>query len=144
MGEVPLSEAFTADGDDPKETVKALKRYFNRILYYVTDIELDGVETMPLGFTEMYMRYRTDQMLDAYQTANITDAWKNRVVLAAWGMYTPKGGEHLVHGNHSWPDDYGTDSPTWNEIANVAIDMRNDAMGWIGTPEGQAVGVELR
>jgi len=139
--ESPLSETW---GDQRESLAKAFKKYFKRIYYYVSDVPLDGVDTLPLGFTEMYMRGRTDQFLEAYMAASTADSWKTRTVLAAWGVYTTGGGQHYVFGQHPFQDNYGTDSWAWTEVANHAIDMRNDAVGWISTPEGQATGVERR
>jgi len=141
--ESPLSETFGGPGKR-KRLAKRLRRYFDRIYYYVTDVMLEDVNTLPLGFTEMYMRDRTDQFLDVYMKTNTSDAWKVHTILAAWGVYTTDGGEHYVYGQHPFVDSYGTDSPVWTEVANHAIDVRNAAVEWIGTPGGKATGVERR
>merc|ERR1719221_150943 len=139
--ESPLSETW---GDEKHRAAlaKDLGKYFRRIYYYVTDVPLVGVHTLPLGFTEMYMRDRTDQFLEAYQAVSISDSWKKHTILAAWGVYTTAGGQHYEYGKHPFVDNYGTDSWAWTEVANHAIDSRNDAIGWIGTEDGKATGVE--
>jgi hypothetical protein len=142
--ETPLSENWGNDEEERAEVVRQYQVYFKRIFYYVTDVPLEGVDTMPLGFTEMYMRGRTDQFLEAYGATSIDDSWKTHTILAAWGTYTKVEGKHYVYGHHPFADNYGTDSWAWTEVANHAIDMRNDAIGWIGTPEGQLAGVERR
>ncbi|CAK0850037.1 unnamed protein product [Prorocentrum cordatum] len=139
--ESPLSETW-GDEEHRQALVKDFQKYFRRIYYYVTDVPLVGVHTLPLGFTEMYMRERTDQFLEAYQAVSIADSWKEHTILAAWGIYTTAGGEHYEYGNHPFADNYGTDSWAWTEVANHAIDSRNDAIGWISTPGAEATGVE--
>jgi hypothetical protein len=142
--ESPLSETWGSDPVKRNHMAQEFKKYFKRIYYYVTDVAVEGVKTMPLGFTEMYMRDRTDQFVTAYMKTSINDSWKVHSILAAWGTYTTVEGEHYVYGHHPFQDNYGTDSPVWTKVANHAIDVRNDAIGWIGTAAGKATGVQRR
>ncbi|CAK0911260.1 unnamed protein product [Prorocentrum cordatum] len=94
--ESPLSEAWGwQDSNRWNEMTEQYSKYFKRIYFYVTDVELEGVDTMPIGFTESYMQGRTDSFLDAWTQASTKDTRKVHSVLAAWGKYTALGGKHL-------------------------------------------------
>jgi len=142
--ETPLSASWGwHDADRRKEMTEQYMKYFKRIYFYATDVALEGVNTMPLGFTEMYMAGRTDSFLDAWMQTSTNDTWKVHSVLAAWGKYTDLDGPHRSPSEHS-PGGEGPLARAWTEVANQAIDIRNDAVGWLNTPEGKATGVQRR
>lgn len=119
-----------------------LGRFFDRIWYYSTDVELDGVQTLPLGFAEMYMRQRTDAMLEAYRSADVSDEYKTGTLLAAWGVYTAKEGDHIAPADKPSPMGYGSEG--WAAVYNQAIDSRNAAEGWLSTDGSKAVAADFR
>jgi hypothetical protein len=142
--ETPLSAIWGwRDKARWKEMTRQYKKYFKRIYFYATDVALEGVKTMPLGFTEMYMQDRTDSFLDAWMQTSTNDTWKVHSILAAWGKYNKLEGGHMSPEENS-PGGKGPLARAWTEIANHAIDIRNDAAAWAGTPEGMATGVQRR
>jgi hypothetical protein len=142
--ESPLSETWGwLDKKNWKNMTEQYKKYFKHIYYYVTDVVVEGVSTLPLGFTEMYMRGRTDGLLDAWVQTSTSDTWKVHSILAAWGLYAAGSDQHFVRRDNP-PGAWGTLTGPWVEVANHAIDIRNHAAEWIDTPEGKATGVERR
>jgi len=144
--EVPLSEAFGDTGAARSLTRDRLSKYFDRIWYYSTDVELSRVRTLPIGITEMYMRSSTEAMLEAYRDVDVIDEWKKGTMLAAWGVYTSKDGAHIPEPdpNYTEQDKMGYSSPAWIAVYNQAIDNRNDAEGWLAGNDSKAVQVDFR
>jgi len=143
--EMPISMTWGNDAKHREDMAKQFKKYFNSIYYYVTDVAVKGVKTLPMGFIEQYLQSRTDELLDAWMQTNTSDTWKVHSILAAWGLYTPGlEGTHYEYGKDSSKGWGMTWSRAWVDVANDAIDIRNDANGWMDSPESQATGVEKR
>jgi len=144
--EVPLSEGFGDSGAARSLTRDRLSKYFDRIWYYSTDVELSNVYTLPLGVTEMYMRNHTEAMLEAYREVDVIGEWKKGTMLAAWGVYTDKDGAHIPEPdpNSTEQNEMGYSSPAWIAVYNQAMDNRNDAEGWLAGNDSEAIGVDFR
>merc|ERR1719277_756398 len=67
-------------------------------------------------------------------------------MLAAWGIYTEKDGEHipLPDPNSTKQNKMGYSSPGWIAVFNEAMDNRNDAEGWLAGDDSKAVQVDFR
>merc|ERR1712224_772643 len=87
------------------------------------------------------MRNRTEAFLQGYREADIGEAYKNGTLLAAWGLYTPKTGKHMVPANK--PSAMGYGSEAWAAVYDSAIGTRNDAEQWLLSNQSKALAVDF-
>eukprot|EP00747_Dinoflagellata_sp_TGD_P213888 gnl/TRDRNA2_/TRDRNA2_86791_c0_seq1.p1 gnl/TRDRNA2_/TRDRNA2_86791_c0~~gnl/TRDRNA2_/TRDRNA2_86791_c0_seq1.p1 ORF type:complete len:411 (-),score=49.41 gnl/TRDRNA2_/TRDRNA2_86791_c0_seq1:82-1314(-) len=125
-----LSAVLGENESERLETALQLRRYFGTIFYQAKDIAVEGVETMPFGLNEAYLR-RGVRFYSDWAIANsaIHDSVKQFSVLAAWGRHQPF--EHFD----------AEDLKQRHKGVGVACRSRQEATEWAQTDSAKEVGV---
>ena len=72
-----------------RKTIIGLRKYFNTIYYEAYDRLFQGVEVMPIGLTEFYLREHEKKFQEIFQRVNF-DTPRKKLLLAAWGKWWPQ------------------------------------------------------
>eukprot|EP00405_Crypthecodinium_cohnii_P008314 CAMPEP_0206421912 /NCGR_PEP_ID=MMETSP0324_2-20121206/1735_1 /ASSEMBLY_ACC=CAM_ASM_000836 /TAXON_ID=2866 /ORGANISM="Crypthecodinium cohnii, Strain Seligo" /LENGTH=364 /DNA_ID=CAMNT_0053886107 /DNA_START=132 /DNA_END=1226 /DNA_ORIENTATION=+ len=120
-----LSDALGANAKERNATLSALRQRFGRILAEAKDFDCEGVETMPMGLPENYLRnVDVPSVKGAVAAASLN---KSRSVVAAWGKWMKI-----------------CESSTLARHDLVACTSRSNARQWAQSEAAKAVGVEVR
>jgi len=121
-----LSDALGGSPEERAATLGALKGRFGRIFAEAKDISFDGVEVMPMGLPENYLRgVNVTAVRQAVAEARLED--KSRGVVAAWGK---------------WMRICST--RPFLERDRIACKSRADAREWAESDVAREAGVEVR
>jgi len=168
--EYPLSWAFGTTNAERQATVRALKRYFKRILYQTKDIPLEGVEIAPMGLCWGYMILLLKTWVDDHAERRPMDQAFTDFHNTIHGNLSTKSREVLATGGFvaGWLEDNATmvavkvleyvrglfpPSNSSLRAVHTAFESRMRLRGWLGlqrgspevrSPAGLAAGVEYR
>ena len=85
-----MSDALGRNSSDREKMIMELKQFFRSIRSVTKDMKIDGVSTMPIGLSEMYLRHPgvVHDANAAIVNARLDDAAKPKNVLVAFGRHT--------------------------------------------------------
>lgn len=155
-----LSSTFGKDAPEREARAKLLRRWFGTVFFYVKDVDVDGVKTMPHGLMHIYLcdKKLTGAAMRVIAAVRTDAAAKPKAVLAAWSVP-----EYLQQA-HAFAEQYGPSEqeeaerrwPAYFERMGLPVPVpdramcelgwrdRTEAQDWAETPAARGMGVELR